>query len=637
MLAAEGLHMRAMHIGLLLALTTSVATGHTHEPAWMDAPGPLYAWVTGPVQVRGDGEASAQIHIINLSARQAVLGSVTLWRDGDPVFVDAEPSPLPPTAHAAADYREAEETLHAPGGDDDRAAALALMRRQGAALETTARATRSRTLLPGADLAGQWSIEIAATVDGSPADMHLPVHFERFPRLPNGTAAASQRIFDADTATWTGARVAPPRGDAIWLAGDQHLHTTWSLDAHVLNDTVDGPAGYADAARARGLDWIMITDHSNIHAWWFGEWFFTPEQHETARQEAASYRDSEGWPVLYSQEMGLGRTGFWDLPAHMLVYPLDTFDAPYLENPSDGLVFGHAECEDEQIIIDRINDNGCYGFIAHPYDDGDLSFAQWDWSNGATGWAGLELWSNAEGLFQETDLAALSAWHDLLADIAPPSGGTLADRPGFPTRAPVGLGNSDAHEPGAIGSVFTYGSLDSVTPDSLRETFLAGRCIASDGPLLTIEANQTGIGDVALLPSGAARVVVRLETTSEFGPISDYTLVIEGDGEEIMTLPTADDDGYAAEFVLSSPTLWTDATYLTAWAQRSDLTRLALTNPVWLQHTAPGDVDGSGAVTVDDMLALLGAWGPCEGCPADADWNGIIDVNDVLILLANWG
>ena len=38
---------------------------------------------------------------------------------------------------------------------------------------------------------------------------------------------------------------------------------------------------------------------------------------------------------------------------------------------------------------------------------------------------------------------------------AAPTGGELADRPGFPTRFPVGLGNSDAHEPGliAIGTI----------------------------------------------------------------------------------------------------------------------------------------------------------------------------------------
>jgi len=90
------------------------------------------------------------------------------------------------------------------------------------------------------------------------------------------------------------------------------------------------------------------------------------------------------------------------------------------------------------------------------------------------------------------------------------------------------------------------------------------------------------------------------------------------------------------EFVIDSPTMFTDGTSLTAWAQRDDLEYLAMTNPVWLQPSLPGDVDGSGGVDVNDMLAILGLWGPCQGCPADTNGDGVVDVNDVLVLLGNW-
>ncbi len=54
----------------------------------------------------------------------------------------------------------------------------------------------------------------------------------------------------------------------------------------------------------------------------------------------------------------------------------------------------------------------------------------------------------------------------------------------------------------------------------------------------------------------------------------------------------------------------------------------------------PGDVDGSGAVNVRDLLEMLGAWGDCPQppapCPADVDGNGTVGVSDLLILLANW-
>lgn len=58
---------------------------------------------------------------------------------------------------------------------------------------------------------------------------------------------------------------------------------------------------------------------------------------------------------------------------------------------------------------------------------------------------------------------------------------------------------------------------------------------------------------------------------------------------------------------------------------------------------APGrdDLDGDAAVGITDLLALLGAWGPCpsppESCPADFDHDGEVGIVDFLMLLADWG
>ena len=53
--------------------------------------------------------------------------------------------------------------------------------------------------------------------------------------------------------------------------------------------------------------------------------------------------------------------------------------------------------------------------------------------------------------------------------------------------------------------------------------------------------------------------------------------------------------------------------------------------------TCIGDVDGNGAVDVDDMLGVLNSWGPCDSCAADFDASGTVDVNDMLAILAAWG
>ena len=49
------------------------------------------------------------------------------------------------------------------------------------------------------------------------------------------------------------------------------------------------------------------------------------------------------------------------------------------------------------------------------------------------------------------------------------------------------------------------------------------------------------------------------------------------------------------------------------------------------------DLNGDCNVGVDDLLALLGAWGPNPGHPADFDEDGSVGVKDLLALLGTWG
>lgn len=58
----------------------------------------------------------------------------------------------------------------------------------------------------------------------------------------------------------------------------------------------------------------------------------------------------------------------------------------------------------------------------------------------------------------------------------------------------------------------------------------------------------------------------------------------------------------------------------------------------------PGDTGGAGGdgvVNLDDLLAVLANWGPCDEppapCPADVVPSGIVDLDDLLSVLANWG
>ncbi len=59
----------------------------------------------------------------------------------------------------------------------------------------------------------------------------------------------------------------------------------------------------------------------------------------------------------------------------------------------------------------------------------------------------------------------------------------------------------------------------------------------------------------------------------------------------------------------------------------------------WLfpeQTAVPGDVNGDGIVDVNDILALIVVWGPCNGCPEDLNGDGSVNVNDLIQLISYW-
>jgi hypothetical protein len=65
------------------------------------------------------------------------------------------------------------------------------------------------------------------------------------------------------------------------------------------------------------------------------------------------------------------------------------------------------------------------------------------------------------------------------------------------------------------------------------------------------------------------------------------------------------------------------------------------TTVVW----CPGDVSGAGVVNVEDLLAVIGAWGACPAspaaCPADIApqpcGNDAVNVSDLLAVIGSWG
>ena len=50
-----------------------------------------------------------------------------------------------------------------------------------------------------------------------------------------------------------------------------------------------------------------------------------------------------------------------------------------------------------------------------------------------------------------------------------------------------------------------------------------------------------------------------------------------------------------------------------------------------------GDIDESGTVGADDLLAVIGDYGCSSNCSADVNGDGVVDTNDLLIVIGSWG
>ncbi len=68
---------------------------------------------------------------------------------------------------------------------------------------------------------------------------------------------------------------------------------------------------------------------------------------------------------------------------------------------------------------------------------------------------------------------------------------------------------------------------------------------------------------------------------------------------------------------------------------------MGMTATIAVEGTSGGcseDIDGSGSIDVNDLLALLAAYGQsCSGCSEDVDGSGQVSVDDLLMVLAVFG
>ncbi len=78
------------------------------------------------------------------------------------------------------------------------------------------------------------------------------------------------------------------------------------------------------------------------------------------------------------------------------------------------------------------------------------------------------------------------------------------------------------------------------------------------------------------------------------------------------------------------------------WRQSFWLFNVSTGGNYWRYGAAPvcpADVNGDGQIDINDLVMLIGAWGPCPvnvACPADINGDGFVNTVDLLRLIADW-
>ena len=305
---------------VMLLASPWTARAHDHRPPWLDEAvldRGLYVAVQHPRVIRNPGPVGFTVALRNVAGeRDVTVASITYSSDAAKM-VDTHPvSRTLATQRTAyerykATYAEMHDAAHR--ADTDRVWRLTRQCRDQLQ-QLAAGAVYDRYQVPAErvpSLAGSslhMTVEIELIEDGGRRVISRTIDIPVEQPLPSGAESGRQWRYE------THSHVLQPGGstDALrggesgaWYAGDQHLHTTYSLDALAIDGTTEDVTDYAAAAELLGLDWIIITDHSNVHAPWFGTDYYTPEQFAAGSAQAAAYTAQN--PLLAFVRRGDGR------------------------------------------------------------------------------------------------------------------------------------------------------------------------------------------------------------------------------------------------------------------------------------------------------------------------------------------
>lgn len=170
---------------------------------------------------------------------------------------------------------------------------------------------------------------------------------------------------------------------------------------------------------------------------------------------------------------------------------------------------------------------------------------------------------------------------------------------------------------------------DSQTPDNLNRYIFTTLTLLGDPEMPMWTVNPTELETVDYpdsIPLGSQQVTITV--TDDGNGVSGALVCLQKEGD-VYAYGTTDFYGEIT-FDIEPTTPGTMDLTIT------ERLFLPYETTISVAGTLPGDVNGDGIVNTEDLLLLLGAWGPNPGHPADFDGDGVVGTSDLLILLGNW-
>ena len=318
-----------------------------------------------------------------------------------------------------------------------------------------------------------------------------------------------------------------------WKPGVQHVHTnysSWDISYWYANPPT--VSDQAQAAQNEGLSWIIITDHHTM---------MDAEAWNDQKIECQAAEEATGIKVMLGLEVG--SCNIFLSHGHYLAYDIDSYVSP----PNN--------CQD---MIDEVNSQGGFGFIAHPYG-GVLDTLSWDDWN-VTGYTGLEIMNGPTA-----SANAINKWTQILTN---------------PSARIFGIGNSDAHFTHEVANAYTWCNIgETITHSSVYSALENGRSVVTNGPLIAFTIGDKKIGDTVTTAAQNAFLDIAWMGIN-FGPIQK----IEAYSNEglIKTKTVSGITGSTSVMVYVTPqTLYVRLKGIFSNGE-------AYTNPIWVVYSGSG-------------------------------------------------